>query len=86
MSFNDLLKSLTREQAMKMRGTKKCPIAVKAAILRGCQDQGAYVQFQQDVGIDGLRGALMCAHSYEEQGMYEDGTCLNALKAALKMK
>jgi hypothetical protein len=85
-TFNELLASIPRETAIKMRGVKKCPVAVKAALLRGCQEQGAYIQFSRDIAIDGLRGALMCAQSYEEQGMYAEGTCLDALKKALKVK
>jgi hypothetical protein len=70
----------------KMRAMKTIPIGIKAELLKGCINQGAYIQFNQDVGLYGLWEALLYAEGYENQGDYELGTVHNAMDAFFKTK
>lgn len=70
----------------KMRKVKKVPACIKAELLKGCINQGAYIQFNQDVGMYGLWEALLYAESYEDTGHYELGTVHDALDAYFKTK
>ena len=66
-----------------MRKMKKVPVCIKATLLKGCKDQGAYIQFNEDVRF-GLWGALLSAESYEKDGMYAEGTVHDAMDAFFK--
>ena len=58
---------------------------MKAELLKGCKDQGAYIQFHEDLRF-GLWGALLSAESYEKDGMYAEGTIHNCLDAYFNTK
>lgn len=68
-----------------MRKMKKVPACIKATLLKGCKDQGAYIQFHEDLRF-GLWGALLSAESYEKDGMYAEGTIHNAMDAFFQTK
>jgi len=70
----------------KMRKVKTVPACIKAELLKGCIQQGAYIQFNQDVGLYGLWEALLYAEGYEDQGHYELGTVHDAMDAYFKTK
>lgn len=69
----------------KLRKEKKLPVCMKAELLKGCKAQGAYIQFHEDLRF-GLWGALLSAESYEQQGMYAEGTVHNAMDAYFHTK
>ena len=71
---------------VKMRKVKTIPACIKATMLKGCINQGAYMQFHQDVGMYGLWEALLYAESYEANGDYALGTTHDALDAYFKTK
>lgn len=68
----------------KMRKMKTIPACIKAGLLKGCINQGAYIQFNQDVGLYGLWEAMLYAEGYENQGDYELGTVHDAMDAFFK--
>lgn len=70
---------------IKLRKVKKLPACMKATLLKGCRDQGAYIQFHEDLRF-GLWGALLSAESYEKDGMYAEGTVHDAMDAYFKTK
>jgi hypothetical protein len=71
---------------VKMRKVKTVPACIKATILKGCVNQGAYIQFVQDVGMYGLWEALLYAESYEANGDYAQGTVHDAMDAYFNTK
>lgn len=70
----------------KMRKVKTIPACIKATLLKGCVNQGAYMQFHQDVGVYNLWEALLYAESYEANGDYANGTVHEAMDAYFKTK
>jgi hypothetical protein len=71
---------------MGMRKIHKIPACVKKEILEGNKSQGAYIQFNQDVGIYGLFGGLAYVQGYEHDGYYVEGTAEKAINAFLATK
>lgn len=70
----------------KMRKIKKIPACIKDEMLKGCKNQGAYMQFHQDVTVYGLWEALLYAEGYEGKGDYTSGTVHAALDAYFNTK
>jgi hypothetical protein len=70
----------------KMRKVKTIPACIKATLLKGCINQGAYMQFHQDVGMYGLWEAMLYAQGYEGNGDYTEGTVHDAMDAYFKTK
>jgi hypothetical protein len=72
---------------VKMRKVKTIPACIKAELLKGCINQGAYMQFHQDVRMYGLWEALLYAEGYEcPNGDFKEGTVHNAMDAYFKTK
>jgi hypothetical protein len=53
-------------------------------LVKGCLEQGAYIQFGRDMAVYNLWEALLFAQGYEEDGMYKTGSAQAALDAVLK--
>jgi len=80
------IRSTTSEDIKaKLRKMKTLPGTVKAALLKGCQNQMVYVQFHQDLATYGLWESLLYVEGYEQEtGGYAVGTAQAALDAYLK--
>jgi hypothetical protein len=78
---------MLEEQKKALRRIKKIdhPAVETArnALVCGCIDQGAYIQFAKDVTLYGLYEALLYAQNYEERGCYAKGTTTKATNACL---
>lgn len=85
MTNKELIMSIeqTTQEPIKelLRTMKVVPSSMKAAILKGCKDQMAYVQFGKDLSLYNLWEALLYVQSYETDGYYTKGTAHNALEA-----
>ncbi len=72
----------------KMRKMKTVPACIKAELLKGCRNQGAYMQFHQDVKTYNLWEALLFVQSFEQETwkFFAEGTAHNAMDAYFNTK
>lgn len=79
---------LTEEQKKVLRKVKgvagNLQDVARNVLVQGCIDQGAYIQFGQDMRLYNLCEALLYAESYEKQGMYAPGTTQKAIDAVFE--
>jgi hypothetical protein len=80
----DIRASTPNHIKIKMRKTKTLPACIKAALLKGCKSQGAYIQFHTDLATFGLWEAMLFVEDYEKSGDYAEGTAHNAMDAYFK--
>ncbi len=81
-----LFADVTDEVKNALRKTKSGPICdvARNTLVKGCIQQGAYIQFGSDFKVYGLWGALMSADSYEKDGYYAPGSVAKTLEAVVK--
>lgn len=75
----------TKKQLKKIRGVAG-PVQdiARYAIINGCLNQGAHIQFGRDLSTYNLWEALLYVDGYEQNGFYKKGTAQTALDSVLK--